>query len=357
MRTRGASEGLRCLRSTLGELPARSRAILVVAALAMVAFTVTSGPSGPELSLTGGNGGPLSIQNSEDGSLLTVGGMAPGDAETVTITNTGSRPGNFTLSSTELEDLPGMGGGRLSDRLQLSVAAPGAPGAGDEIVFSGPLGAMERIDLGQFAPGDARAFRLSVSFPNGGTPSSPLTGDNVYQGAQASVGYRWDAVASSSSGDEPDGSEAAGGSGSGRDGRDGSGGGSRRSAPDGVAPVAAPPLAEPPPPTVITARGRQRLTARGVRVAMSCGGACARVSVVGVVRLPGGVRTLRTRSVSVVPRSPAAVNVRLGFTPRAELSLRRRLARGGHPVIVVRAVGVSSSGQRTNVEKRVLLLP
>ncbi|MEJ7718896.1 MAG: hypothetical protein WKF31_13380 [Thermoleophilaceae bacterium] len=60
---------------------------------------------------------------------------------------------------------------------------------------------------------------------------------------------------------------------------------------------------------------------------------------------------------TVVPRSPAAVSVRLGFTPRAERSLRRRLARGERPVLLVRAVGVSPTGERTNVEKRVILLP
>ena len=181
MRTRGSSEGLRWLRSPLGDLPGRSRAIpalaALAAALAVVAFAATTGPSGPELSLTAGGGGPLSIQNSEDGSLLTVGGMAPGDTEAgaVTITNTGSRPGDLTVSSVDLEDLPGMGGGQLSERLQLSVTERGAPGAADEVVFSGPLGAMDRIELGRLAPDDARTFRFSVSFPNGGTPSSPLT--------------------------------------------------------------------------------------------------------------------------------------------------------------------------------------
>lgn len=201
----------------------------------------TTGPRGPEVSLTAGHGGPLSIDNSEDGSLLTVGGMAPGDTEVgaVTITNTGSRPGDLTVSSVDLEDLPGMGGGQLSERLQLSVTERGAPSAADEIVFSGPLGAMDRIDLGRLAPDDARTFRFSVSFPNGGTPSSPLTGDNVYQGAQASVGYRWDAVASSD--EERGGSGAAGDRARGRGG-DGPSGGSRRSgAPEAAAPVAVPP--------------------------------------------------------------------------------------------------------------------
>ncbi|MEJ7718897.1 MAG: hypothetical protein WKF31_13385 [Thermoleophilaceae bacterium] len=226
------------------------------AALAVVAFAATTGPSGPELSLTAGGGGPLSIQNSEDGSLLTVGGMAPGDTEAgaVTITNTGSRPGDLAVSSVDLEDLPGMGGGQLSERLQLSVTERGAPSAADEIVFSGPLGAMDRIDLGRLAPDDARTFRFSVSFPNGGTPSSPLTGDNVYQGAQASVGYRWDAVASSD--EERGGSGAAGDRARGRGG-DGPSGGSRRSgAPEAAAPVAVPPAAAPPPPTTLTARGQ-----------------------------------------------------------------------------------------------------
>lgn len=326
----------------------------MVAALAVVVLVAATGPSGPELSLSGG-GGPLSMMNSENGAVLTVAGMAPGDTEvgTVTVGNTGSVPGDFTVSSTDLEDLPGTGGGRLSDRLQLSIAAAHPAPAVDETLFSGPLSAMERIELGWLAPGDARTFRFSVTFPDGGTPSSPMTGDNVYQGAQTSVGYRWDAVAATS---PAEGSRPEEGADRGRDrDRDRPGRGSRRpGAP--AAPALAPPETSPMP-VGLKASHRQRFTTRGVRVALSCHGECVPMRVSGSVRLPGGAGALRARSLTVVPRSPAAVSVRLRFTRRAEQTLRRRLAHGARPVVVVRAVRLSPSAQGRPATQRIVLLP
>ena len=59
---------------------------------------------------------------------------------------------------------------------------------------SGKVGAMGAQSLGSFAAGEARTYKFTVEFPDGGVPASATTGDNAYKGSSMSVGYQWDAA-------------------------------------------------------------------------------------------------------------------------------------------------------------------
>jgi hypothetical protein len=121
--------------------------------------------------------------------------MVPGSSTsgTVTITNSGDVAGTFTLSKTSLTDTPGANGGQLSGVLDLKVEDVTKAGS-PVTVYSGKVGAMGAQSLGSFAANEARTYQFTVTFPNGGSASSPTTGDNAYKGSSMSVGYQWDAA-------------------------------------------------------------------------------------------------------------------------------------------------------------------
>jgi hypothetical protein len=139
--------------------------------------------------------GTLSQSNSKSGAaILSATDMRPGETATgsVTIANTGTAAGDFTLSSFDVTDVPGRGGGLLSMALVatvLDVTDPAAP----RRVYTGSLGAMTTRALGAFGPGAQHTYRFSVGLPN--AAGSAL--DDV-QGGSVTIGYRWKASTSSS---------------------------------------------------------------------------------------------------------------------------------------------------------------
>ena len=70
----------------------------------------------------------------------------------MTITNSGSLEGALTLESEALAEVPGLGGGLLSERLELVVLEPGVG-----VVYQGPYGALGRRSLGSIAAGRVAA--------------------------------------------------------------------------------------------------------------------------------------------------------------------------------------------------------
>lgn len=141
--------------------------------------------------------GTLSHTNSKDNAaILTVSGLKPGGSGSgsVTITNTGSLPGTFTLSKSNLTnpDL-GSGGERLSDQVDLLVKD------GSTTVYSGKLGAMGAIALdGDTATAGMQQFGASGSatatHTYDFTVSLPAATGNEYQGTSLSVQYDWTAT-------------------------------------------------------------------------------------------------------------------------------------------------------------------
>jgi spore coat-associated protein N len=140
--------------------------------------------------------GSLSHSNSAaNQAILSADNMIPGDVVqgTVTISNTGESAGAFRLESSAPSDTPGPYGGNLSTILQLQVIQD--PGTADTQIYSGGLDDLTTpIDLGTWAGGTQHMFKFVVTFPEGGTPSGPTTGDNAFQGSSTTVTYTWTAI-------------------------------------------------------------------------------------------------------------------------------------------------------------------
>ncbi|HEX4463430.1 MAG TPA: hypothetical protein VH042_02180 [Solirubrobacterales bacterium] len=168
-------------------------ALLAVGAVVGSGASFTSKSANPSNTFSAGN---LAQSNSKEGAaVLTAVKMVPGTSTngTVVITNSGDVAGTFTLSKTSLTDTPGANGGQLSGVLNLKVED--VTKAGSPIsVYSGKVGAMGAQSLGSFAAGEARTYKFTVEFPDGGVPASATTGDNAYKGSSMSVGYQWDAA-------------------------------------------------------------------------------------------------------------------------------------------------------------------
>jgi hypothetical protein len=173
-------------------------ALFVLSLAAMMA--VASGASFTSTSANPGNivtAGTMSHSNSEDGdTILEVAGLKPDDSAsgTVDIENTGDSAGVFTLTKSNI--LNSDTGNPLSSKLDLLVEDLGTPSSPSAPVekYNGKLGAMGALDLGTYTPGAAHRYKFTVSFPDGGTPSGPTTGDNAYKGDSVEVDYNWESV-------------------------------------------------------------------------------------------------------------------------------------------------------------------
>jgi hypothetical protein len=177
----------------------RPRAIATVALLAVL--VVGAATLRAAIGLERGGGGPLaqasaagsmSLTNSNgEGAIFTLTNIAPGytGEGQVTISNTGTMPGTLSLASADLSDAPGRLGGRLSERLQLRLEEIGSGTAAE--LYSGGLGVMPKLQLGTLTVGEARTYRFLITMLDGGAPSSPFVGDNLYQQARTNIGYEW----------------------------------------------------------------------------------------------------------------------------------------------------------------------
>jgi spore coat-associated protein N len=157
-------------------------------------FTSTS--ANPNNTFTAGN---LTHLNSKAGAaILTASLMQPGDSTTgtVDITNDGDVAGDFSLSKSSLVDTPASPA--FSAKLDLLVEDCGADPTctSPTVKYSGKLGAMGTIALGNYAVDEVHRYRFTVTFPDGGTPSSPTTGDNAYKDASTSVQFNWESIQS-----------------------------------------------------------------------------------------------------------------------------------------------------------------
>lgn len=139
--------------------------------------------------------GILQIHNDKEGAvILTATHLVPGDSESgqVTITNTGTVDGHFSLEMTGLMDPnPGQDDMNLSDQLDLTIMEGDNPTA----IYTGKLSAMDGMTIPlppEWAPMTSRTYTFTVSFPSTGTD----TGDNIFQDAQAQADFIWHATSS-----------------------------------------------------------------------------------------------------------------------------------------------------------------
>ena len=126
--------------------------------------------------------GTLSHTNSKDGkAILNLTNIKPGDVVngSLTITNTGSLPADFTL--TETSSTNAFADGNLTLKITNTTT--------NAVVFNGNFGALPETTktvLGSAAPGAANTYVFSVKLDE--------KADNTQQGKTASAAYQWDSV-------------------------------------------------------------------------------------------------------------------------------------------------------------------
>ena len=192
MRLRPLAHGrTRARRSRARGLVQPELLAVIVIAIVVAALSASSRLSAADVELTAGAGGSLTLSNSKEGSaILALGGMRPGDSVdgTLTIGNTGTVPGDLSLSTSNLVDSPGAGGGALSGELDLVVNDVTNP-ASPLTVYTGKIAALTPAALGTVAPGTSRDYEFRVSFPDAGPGA-----ENAYQGSSMSVQFDWTAT-------------------------------------------------------------------------------------------------------------------------------------------------------------------
>jgi spore coat-associated protein N len=302
----------------------RARATaLASAALSVFTIVAAARPQDPKAQAAAVQAsGDVQVANSRNGSAILSGALGPGDSltGTVTISNIGSAPGNFTLGLSGLTDTPGPAGGFFSRELDLSVvdvSVPAAPVA----VFSGRLNSLNPTDLGSFAPGAAHTYRFVVSWAAGAS-------DVTMYGSSMTVQFNWSAGdASSAPLPAPPGASTPPSS-------------------------AAPPSIAPPRLSVRTAGTQQVLRRGGVRASAGCAQACTIVAT-GYVTVPGAARTYKLvparRSLKAAEK--ATFQLRLPRTARKPLRSALRARRKVFAPVVIAATG--SAGKGTRVQRKI----
>lgn len=210
--------------------------LLALAALAAVGLAQVDHAPSARLTATA-VAGSFEVTNSAEGEpIFAASNLGPGGSArgTVTIGNAGSAPAALTLRRGDLADVPGLGGGALSDHLRLTVVDITAP-AMPRTVYSGPLATMPDQPAGGLEPGNARTYEFTATLPDGGEPNL----ENTLQGASTTVAYAWVAEeAPDGGGEEPGDGESLGGGGEAPGGGDaevpsGGSGGGRQGKADG----------------------------------------------------------------------------------------------------------------------------
>lgn len=128
--------------------------------------------------------GTLSMSRSGSGAIFTASKMTVDQEATgsVTITNTGSIAGDYSLA--------GSAGGNLAGSLELVIYKDDDGDAGSKL-YDGTLAGLGSVSLGQFAAnGDAHTFYFHVKLPSTGTDA----GDNAFQGQSADASFTWSAT-------------------------------------------------------------------------------------------------------------------------------------------------------------------
>ena len=133
--------------------------------------------------------GTLSMSRSGTGAVLSAQGLKIGDELTgsVTISNTGSLAGAYTLSGAAESGSNAALAGKLVLAVYKDVDG-GTP------LYSGSLSAFSSVGLGSFSPaggtGASHTFYFHLSLPSTGTDA----GDNALQGLSASESFTWSAA-------------------------------------------------------------------------------------------------------------------------------------------------------------------
>lgn len=318
--------------------------VVLLGGLAAVALGQVGTPS-PARAAAVRATGAFEISNSGAGApIFAANGIAPGGAAggKVTIEDPGSVPVALKLRRDELTDVPGIGGGVLSGRLQLTVTDVTKAGAA-RTIYSGPLDSMPEQEAGELKPGAARIYEFVATLPEG-APSS----QNALQSASTTVAYSW--VAEEAGGGEGgEGGEKAPAGGGGTGGGNAGGGTETRGAEGGgVAGVgAALELTVP--------RISPRIRGGALVTYVDCDASC-RILVRGKLRARahGHHRTAKIHFSPKRPYSPGAKKLRIPI-PRGLRNWLRRMPPPQRLKAKLRFTAIGTAGGRDVVRKKVRL--
>jgi hypothetical protein len=337
-----------------------SRLTVVAALLALAVLAVPcAGSEPPRLRATAA--GELELTSSRDSqAILSADGMRPGQSVsgTLTLANPASQTQRLSLATSRVADLPGRGGGVLSQRLRLRVEHGDTGG----LVYAGTIAELTKLDLGDVSAGASRDYRFIVTLPEGG----PAV-DDPFADARTDVTWRWTGTVQTFDGDAPDtsapeeprpelgGTTADGGTAGGT-----AGGAEIPAPPPGESGLPDLPAAEPES-SIPSARGPLRLWLSGPRrqrlasslvVVARCQPSCV-LRASGRVSLGGRRRALRSRALG---RALGATASRLRFrlSAREARLLRAALRRRGRVVLTLRVRASAGADGVTAVHRIVL---
>ncbi|MFL5917531.1 MAG: TasA family protein [Gaiellaceae bacterium] len=161
-----------------------SLAAIAVVAVAAVGGTFANFTATPTtISSNAFASGTLTMSRSGTGAIFSSASMKIGDTATgsVTITNTGTLMGAYTLTGT------GSGNAALANQLHLTLYKDVDGGTA---IYDGSLGSLSAA-LGTFAAsGGSHTYYFHVSLPSTGSDA----GDNALQGLSASEDFTWSAT-------------------------------------------------------------------------------------------------------------------------------------------------------------------
>lgn len=132
-------------------------------------------PSGPALVSSAGD---ISIGNSRQGkAVFSARNLLPGQSRSgsVKISNPNRQPMNLSLDSRLSSGVP------LAGSLDLRVSRQG------DSLYAGRLAGLQRLPLGEMAPGESREYQFEVAMPGGS--------GNALQGQSGAVDLIWSARA------------------------------------------------------------------------------------------------------------------------------------------------------------------
>lgn len=153
-----------------------------VAVFATATFTTSSANAGNLVA-----SGTLSV-DSGDSAILNAPNMVPGESRngTVSVQNTGSVAGNFSLTTDNLRDTPPVPPfSAIVDLVIEDITTAGSPVE----VYDGKLDDLHTVALGNWPSNAEHDYKFTVTFPSRGS-----TIDNQYKGASTTLTFRWNAV-------------------------------------------------------------------------------------------------------------------------------------------------------------------
>jgi hypothetical protein len=164
--------------------------ILMLAAMMAVASGASFTSTTPNVGNVVAAGVMKIDSDNANGAKLNISHLVPGNhpqTGTVTLSNTGDADGVLSLSKAHVVNSSSPG---LSGVLDLDIVDQ----SDNSTIYSGKLGNMPTIDAGSLAKGDSKSYKFTVTFPDGGVPSSDSSGDNVFQNQSVTVDYNWHAI-------------------------------------------------------------------------------------------------------------------------------------------------------------------